>query len=101
MPYGHKTIKEYALPMTCFCDIPLSQIADHISFYGDYGIGMSKKWGLTKGLNPILYVNKGSSTYKSMVKILNVSLHTGSEDSIERQNAWNMIMLTKEYHGKI
>ncbi len=51
---------EYAIPITCYCDIPLSQIAFHLSIYGDYGIGMSKSWGKKKGINPILYVYPGS-----------------------------------------
>ena len=33
------------VPMICFCDIPLSQINNHIATYGEYGIGMSKEWG--------------------------------------------------------
>jgi len=51
---------EDAFPMVCFCDIPLSQLMNHIETYGRYGLGMTKEWGLRKGLNPVIYFNKNS-----------------------------------------
>ncbi len=33
-----------AYPMVCFCDIPLIRPREHVSFYGDYGLGMTKQW---------------------------------------------------------
>lgn len=51
---------EDALPMVCFCDIPLSLLMNHIDTYGNYGLGMKKEWGIRKGLNPVIYFNKNS-----------------------------------------
>lgn len=51
---------EDALPMVCFCDIPLSLLINHINTYGRYGLGMTKEWGLRKGLNPVIYFNNNS-----------------------------------------
>ncbi len=49
-----------AIPMVCFCDIPLSQTRSHMLHYGSYGIGMSKSWGMKNGVSPILYTYQGS-----------------------------------------
>lgn len=49
-----------AIPMVCFCDIPLSRIEDHTTTYGKYGLGMTKEWAIKKGLNPILYISQRS-----------------------------------------
>ncbi len=53
---------EIVLPMTCFCDIPLSQTKNHITNYGKYAIGLSKEWGIKNGVSPVLYAHKNSST---------------------------------------
>ena len=46
--------------MVCFCDILLTKMSNHNLEYGNYGIGLSKKWGIQEGINPILYVNKST-----------------------------------------
>ncbi len=57
---GDETV-EAGFPLISFCDIPLSQLKNHISTYGPYGIGMSMEWAEAKGLNPILYMKADSS----------------------------------------
>ena len=45
------------IPMVCFCDIPLSQIKEHTSWYGEYAIGITKKWAIQHNVNPLQYIN--------------------------------------------
>lgn len=56
----------YAAPMLSFCDIPLSQIKDHIGKYGAYGIGLTKEWAQRNKLNPVIYVQTESFLGKSI-----------------------------------
>ncbi len=44
-----------AIPMVCFCDVPLSHINYHTETYGYYCIGLAKEWGQANGINPIMY----------------------------------------------
>lgn len=53
-------IDAVAFPVVSFCDIPLSRITDHVTFYGQYGIGMRRQWGIKRGFNPIVYVSETS-----------------------------------------
>jgi hypothetical protein len=55
---GSETYTAY--PMVCFCDIPLSRIDDHVGFYGSFGIGVTRRWAISNGLSPVLYLNNNS-----------------------------------------
>ncbi|MDP4201679.1 MAG: abortive infection system antitoxin AbiGi family protein [Bacteroidota bacterium] len=59
------TEPDLGVPMVCFCDIPLSQIKEHINTYGSYGIGLTKKWGMANGLSPLQYTYYNSITAKT------------------------------------
>lgn len=60
---------ESAIPMVCFCDIPLSQIKNHMENYGCYGIGLSKDWGMKNKISPVLYAYKGSVIASTIVQL--------------------------------
>jgi hypothetical protein len=45
-----------AIPMICFCDLPLSEITNHTNNYGEFAIGMSKEWAQKNRITPIQYV---------------------------------------------
>lgn len=67
-------------PMVCFTDIPIDHLEEHTNQYGNYGIGMNKKWGIKSGLNPILYIVDDSDLNKAILNL---------QSFIIRQNMYN------------
>ncbi|QJW90754.1 hypothetical protein HNV11_15870 [Spirosoma taeanense] len=64
-------IKDIYIPMVCFCDIPLSSVENHLDIYDHYGIGLSRKWGQNKGLNPVNYLQTKASVISTYRKNVN------------------------------
>ena len=58
-----------AYPMVCFCDIPLSRTDEHVAFYGEFGIGMSKEWAVRNQLNPVLYLAGQNSLVRTIINL--------------------------------
>lgn len=65
------TPTSFYCPMISFCDIPMSEIKDHIKKYGSYGIGLTKNWAIKNGLNPVLYVASNSELSRSYQTAIN------------------------------
>lgn len=72
----YNNVFHYALPMICFCDMPLTMIAEHTKKYGAFGIGFNKSkmiqhyWNL---LNPVNYIFSknlldGAETFLNIVQ---------------------------------
>ncbi len=58
----------YRVPMTCFCDIPLSLIKEHFDWYGRYGIGIKRTYARALSIKPVWYVTSESQLVKSFIK---------------------------------
>lgn len=107
----HSSIRGYnlAIPMTCFCDIPLAQIRNHIKTYGNYGIGMTKDWALKNNLNPIIYLNTNSviSEPFSTLAQIGLTLNTNTDQAVRIKAAeilslWSKLMMfSKPYSAEI
>lgn len=54
---------EFAIPIVCFCDIPLTKIQEHSLEYGNYALGMKKKWAIENGITPIFYIQHNGKAY--------------------------------------
>ncbi len=93
-----------AFPMVCFCDLPLAHISEHISTYGQYGLGMTKKWAIANRLNPVLYIENSSYLAEKLDHILtdnweNVNAMPINSMLSARDSAIALFMHTKPYEG--
>jgi hypothetical protein len=98
----HPTIpdREVAIPLVSFCDIPLSQIKNHAELYGNYAIGLSKEWGLKKGITPVIYTHRGSPLPKSIMMMVK-KINTASEKNFWEDHLWTVSVYLKPYEGKL
>lgn len=88
---------DFALPMVCFCDIPLAQISEHTAFYGKFGIGVSAEWTRKiKNLSPVQYISLGSALYNRVNREL-TKLKNGKYDEID----YEYLSRAKKVSGKI
>jgi len=99
---SHKEDLEFALPMVCFCDIPLSQISPHLAHYGNYGIGLTKTWAIQNGLAPVLYLLRGSplaSIFYSIGEQLGTLPHDKIGNSPAMDHFHDLSAYIKPYEG--
>ena len=76
--------KNFAIPMVCFCDIPLSQIQNHVNRYGKYGIGVTKEFAKRNDITPVLYVDASSKLKQKIDTLLtDYTLPTTDENNIQ------------------
>lgn len=84
---GDRPINRFIIPMTCFCDIKLHQIAFHAegndkyNGYGKFAIIMKKEWGVRQGVQPVQYVTSGSLLQKQFTKSFNLYLEAIDNDT--------------------
>lgn len=93
-----------AVPMVSFCDIPLSQIKDHIRKYGSYGIGLTKEWAKSNRLSPVQYVAADAHYTTSLREIINGTHPTHGDwnklSDLEKAS-FNLRRFLKNYEGTL
>ncbi len=100
--FGHDDVVH--VPMVSFCDIPFSQIKNHVNDYGPFGIGLSKAWALKMRLNPVLYIQSNShlaNSYYNMMLILHRKEKEGVLDKDARRLGSEIIRYVKKYEGML
>jgi len=99
-------VLDILVPMVSFCDIPFSQIVNHIQSYGCYGVGLSKKWAESKGLNPVLYIDQKSSLGDNFIKqvfkrIVTKEKAKVSDLTLEEKYIFDIFRYMKNYQGDL
>lgn len=79
---GNQNIKKLWIPMTCFCDIPLNRINNHIKEYGAYGIALKREWGIKNKLTPINYLLPDSEIHKEIKNLIAYANNSSSSSEI-------------------
>lgn len=99
---SHEDDLVLGIPMVCFCDIPLSQATPHLKIYGQYGIGLSKRWALRSGLSPVHYIIQNSplaSTLHSIISSLSTMPREKLGNSPNMDNFHEFSCYLKPYKG--
>ena len=92
-------LRRLLLPLVCFCDIPISNSRSHRRAYGDYTIGLTKKWGTEQGLNPVLYVSKGSDLAQQLSLRFNRKIATAKIIAADFGDFWPLLPYLKPVEG--
>jgi len=61
------------IPMTSFCDLTIMQLSNdsvHRKDFGEFGIGLTKEWGIRNGVSPVMYVHKESQQTKRLNRLI-------------------------------
>ena len=74
-------LEKIVFPMVCFCDINVSRLSEHVEYYGKFGIGLNKEWGIEKGVQCINYINSNSAIRKDFTHIFTKAYNENMEDS--------------------
>lgn len=103
--YEEKRNMTFALPMVCFCDIPVERHRLHKRKYGGYGIGMKKEWGIKNHLNLVNYLynlSYQSSSYRILTQLYTDIKSEIKEDWVNKfGNSFNILLMTsKPYEGQ-
>lgn len=105
---GGNNIKEFAVPMISFSDLRLSELKDNIGTYGKFGIGLTKDWAISNGLNPVMYASQDSLFTENFMNGLEdfFKLVSNSSDSTGRyeiayKNTINTLRYIKNYKGDL
>lgn len=74
-----------AYPIVSFCDIPLDRIKNHVTNYGQYGIGMKRKWAKSHNISPVQYISEESLTARLWLNIISqmqsvIDIHPNVKD---------------------
>ena len=100
-----KGITKLAYPMSCFCDIGLQKLGQHMECYGFYGVAFPKEWCIERGLQPVLYLNKNTALAKDFRQAFHAARNSLDKKTSRVQDSLadymlHQLMYYKPYQGE-
>ncbi|WP_412518824.1 abortive infection system antitoxin AbiGi family protein [Staphylococcus simulans] len=95
--FHEKNVNKIAIPMLCFCDIPLKQLKNHYVTYGSYGIALSKEWGERNKIAPVHYLYENSDVFEEFRELFNYANKNDDENIFNY--LFNRLIFTKPKAG--
>lgn len=86
-----------AVPMVCFCDIPISKVSRHSGVYGNYAIGLTKEWAIKNQISPVIYSYSDSAISNNLMKMFEAVVKESNEQAIN--NFDGLVQFIKPYAG--
>ena len=94
--FPEKSIFRFSyIPMISFCDLTIMQLtgdSKHRENFGEYGIGLTKKWGMKNRVSPVTYVHQKSKStnqlhqiFRELKKISSDKLNSKGLTKIKRE----------------
>lgn len=99
-------IKRIEFPMKCFCDINMHQIEEHLSWYGYYGLALTKEWGIRNNIQSVQYINENSKLKEdfktAFSKALKIDKNSQTKnEEIMKDYLLHQLMYFKPIYGKM
>lgn len=99
---GYDNYDFIAYPMICFCDIPLSRIDEHVKFYGEFGVGLTREWALQNNATPVHYVSDNNYLPETYTELGNYSKNLEEDDKQSFRRALRYLLAhTKPTVGRM
>lgn len=90
----------FGIPMVCFIESPVSEWHNIPTTYGEYAIGFSRRWGVSKGGQSVQYYDIDSYHLENLCSNVKRILGT-SKDKAILDNMYNQIVHTKNFEGEL
>ncbi len=89
MIFANGVVKEFAVPIISFCDIPLSNVSEHVEKYGRYAIGVSKDFAELHCFSKVFYLERYSDVAEGIFGIHDYVVENFVE-KIEEEGFWKL-----------
>src|SRR6185436_5692429 len=97
------------VPLISFCDLTIMQLARdsvHTEDFGNYGIGLTKTWGIKKKVSPVIYVHENSQPSTQLYNLIKLFRKYDKEHEADetiskaRRELIDFFKFIKPYQGR-